>query len=146
MTYEASAPLRTALAGNQLDFALVSLEASLGMLTLMTPVAVFNDERVPAIADVPTVNEVLKPDGITVEFVPSSMRGLITYVDLKEKHPDQYAKLTAAYEKVLHDPDFIAKAKKQEIGADWLGPEKSLAQIKAAYAIFDKYKDLLTKL
>lgn len=146
VTYEASAPLRTALAGNQLDFALVSLEASLGMLTLMKPVAVFNDERVPAIADVPTVNEVLKADGITVEFVPSSMRGLITYADLKEKHPDQYAKLTAAYEKVLHDPDFIAKAKKQEIGADWLGPEKSLAQIKAAYAIFDKYKDLLTKL
>lgn len=146
VTYEASAPLRTALAGNQLDFALVSLEASLGMLSLMTPVAVFNDERVPAIPDVPTVNEVLKPDGLTVDFVPSSMRALITYADLKEKHPDQYAKLTAAYEKVLHDPDFIAKAKKQEIGADWLGPEKSLAQIKAAYAIFDKYRDLLTKL
>ena len=40
VTYEASAPLRTALAGNQIDFGMVSLEASLGMLKLIKPVAV----------------------------------------------------------------------------------------------------------
>ncbi len=146
VTYEASAPLRTALAGDQLDFAMVSLEASLGMLSLMKPVAVFNESRLPVLPDVPTVNEVLNSDGITVDFVPSSMRGLITYADLKEKHPDQYERLHSAYEKVLHDPAFIAKAEKQGIGADWLGPEKSLAEIKAAYAILDRYKDLLNKL
>ena len=72
---------------------MVSLESSLGMLSLMKPVAVFNESRISLIPDVPTVNEVLKPDGITVDFVPSSMRGLITYADLKAKHPDQYTKL-----------------------------------------------------
>ncbi len=144
VTYEASAPLRTAVAGAQLDFAMVSLEASLGMLSLMKPVGVFSDQRMPEIPDTPTVNEVLKSYGVTADFVPSSMRALITYADLKDKHPDQYAKIHDAYRKVLNDPAFIAKAKKQGIGADWLGTEQSLAKIKAAYAIFDKYKTLLS--
>lgn len=144
VTYEASAPLRTALAGNQLDFGLVSAEASLGMLSLMKPVAVFNDAPIPEFSNAPTVNDVLKADGVTVDFVPSSMRALITYSDLKEKHPDQYSKLYDAYKKLLHDPAFVAKAKKQGIGTEWLGTTKSLEKIKAAYAIFDKYKALLT--
>ena len=40
---------------------------------------------------------------------------------------------------MLTDPAFIAKAEKQGI-ADWLGSEKSMEKIKAAYAIFDRYK------
>lgn len=144
VTYEASAPLRTALAGNQLDFGMVSAEASLSMLSLIKPVAVFNDVPIAELENAPTVSDVLKPDGVTVEFVPSSMRALITYADLRAKHPDQYAKLHDTYKKLLHDPGFIAKAKKQGVGTDWLGAEKSLQQIKAAYAIFDKYKTLLT--
>jgi tripartite-type tricarboxylate transporter receptor subunit TctC len=146
VTYESSAPLRTAIAGSQLDFAIVSLDASVTMLSLMQPVAVFSDNRAPLIPDVPTVDEVLKPDGISVDSVPSSLRCLITYGDLQEKYPEQYARLYDAYAKVLKDPDYIAKATKQGIAVDWLGPEKSLAQIKAAYAIFDRYKDLLTTL
>ncbi len=144
VTYEASAPLRTALAGNQIDFGMVSLEASLGMLKLIKPVAVFNEERVPFLANVPTVNEVLKSYGITVEFVPSSMRALITTADLKQKYPERHAKLLAAYTKVLHDPAFVAKAEKQGIATDWLGSEKSMEKIKAAYAIFDRFKTLLS--
>ena len=144
VTYEASAPLRTALAGNQLDFGMVSLEASLSMLSLIKPVAVFNEVRVPEMPDTPTVNEALKSDNVTVEFVPSSMRALVTYADLREKNPEQYAKLHDTYEKLLHDPAFIAKAKKQGIATDWLGAEKSLEKIKAAYAIFDRHKALLT--
>ena len=124
---------------------MVSLEASLGMLSLMKPVAVFNETPIADIPDTPTAEEVLKTEGISAEFVPSSMRALITYADLKEKHPDQYGKLVGAYQKVLHDPEFLAKAKKLGIGTDWLGPEKSLAEIKAAYAIFDRYKNLLNQ-
>ena len=45
---------------------------------------------------------------------------------------------------MVHDPAFVAKAKKQGIGTEWLGTTKSLEKIKAAYAIFDKYKALLT--
>lgn len=144
VTYEASAPLRAALAGNQLDFGMVSAEASLTMLSLIKPVAVFNDVPLPELGNAPTVNAVLKPDGVAVEFVPSSMRALITYADLKEKHPHQYTKLHDTYKKILHDPNFIAKAKKQGVGTDWLGAKKSLQKIKAAYAIFDKYKAVLT--
>jgi putative tricarboxylic transport membrane protein len=144
VTYEASAPLRTALAGNQLDFGLVSAEASLSMLSLIKPVAVFNDVPVPELQNAPTVNDVLKSGNVAVEFVPSSMRALITYADLKAKYPDRYARLHDAYKKLLHDPDFIAKAKKQGIATDWLGAEKSLEKIKAAYAIFDRHKALLS--
>jgi tripartite-type tricarboxylate transporter receptor subunit TctC len=145
VTYEASAPLRTAVAGSQLDFGMVSLEASLGMLSLIKAVGLFNDARIPELPDTPTVSEVLQSEGITATFVPSSMRALVLYADLKEKHPDQYDRLRGAYEKVLHDPEFLAKAKKQGVGTDWLGPEKSLEQIKAAYAIFDRYKSLLNQ-
>lgn len=143
VTYEASAPLRTALAGNQLDFGLVSAEASLGMLGLMKPVAVFNDVPVPELSNAPPVNAVLKADGVTVDFVPSSMRALVTFADLKQKHPDRYGRLHDAYVKVLHDPAFVAKAKKQGIATDWLGSARSLEKVKAAYATFDKYKALL---
>jgi putative tricarboxylic transport membrane protein len=146
VTYESSAPLRTAIAGNQLDFAFVSLDASVSMLSLMRPVAVFAADRVQLVADVPTVNEVLKGDGVTVDFVPSSLRCLVAYGELPKKYPDQYTRLLAAYRKVLADPDYTAKAAKQGIAADWVGPEQSLAQIKAAYAVFDRYKGLLTKL
>ena len=144
VTYEASAPLRTALAGNQIDFGMVSLEASLSMLKLIKPVAVFNDAPVPLLANVPTVNDVLKSYGITVEFVPSSMRALIAHAELKQKYPERHAKLLAAYTKVLHDPAFIAKAEKQGIATDWLGSDKSMEKIKAAYAIFDRFKTLLS--
>jgi putative tricarboxylic transport membrane protein len=143
VTYEASAPLRTALAGNQLDYGVVSAEASLGMLGLLNPVAVFNDVPIPALHNAPTVSDVLKADGVTVDYVPSSMRALITYADLKTKHPDQYARLLGAYRKVLQDPTYLASARKQGIGTDWLGQEKSLAEIKSAYTIFDKHKSLL---
>lgn len=143
VTYEASAPLRTALAGNQLDYAIVSAEASLGMLGLMKPVAIFNDVPMAELHGAPTVSDQLKAYGVTVDFVPSSMRALITYADLKAKHPDQYARLHDAYKKVLHDPGFIATARKQGIGTDWLGREKSLAEVEAAYAIFNKHKALL---
>jgi putative tricarboxylic transport membrane protein len=145
VTYEASAPLRTSVAGGQLDFALVSLEASLTMLSLITAVAIFNDTPIAELPGTPTADSVLKAEGITATFVPSSMRALITYADLKEKYPDRYEKLRSAYEKVLQDPEFLAKAKKQGVGTDWLGPEQSLAQIKAAYAIFDQYKSLLNQ-
>jgi tripartite-type tricarboxylate transporter receptor subunit TctC len=146
VTYESSAPVRTAIAGDQLDFALVSLEGSVTMLTLMKPVAVFNESRVALFADTPTVDEVLKPDGITVNFVPSSMRCLALPADLQQKYPERRARLFEAYQKVLQDPDFRAKTGKLAIGADWLGPEKSLAAVQAAYAILDRYKDLLNKL
>jgi len=145
VTYEASAPLRTAVAGGQLDFALVSLEASLNMLSLIKAVAIFNDVPIPELPGTPTASDVLKAEGITATFVPSSMRALITYADLKEKYPDRYERLRGVYEKILHDPEFLAKAKKQGVGTDWLGPEQSLAQIKAAYAIFDQYKSLLNQ-
>ena len=145
VTYEASAPLRTAVAGEQLDFALVSLEASLTMLSLITAVAIFNDVPIPELPGTPTAADILKSEGITATFVPSSMRALIIHADLKEKYPDRYERLRSTYEKILHDPDFLAKAKKQGVGTDWLGPEQSLAQIKSAYAIFDQYKSLLNQ-
>ncbi len=145
VTYEASAPLRTAVAGGQLDFAMVSLEASLNMLSLITAVAIFNDAPIAELPGTPTAGDVLKSEGITATFVPSSMRALITYADLKQKYPDRYERLRSTYEKILHDPEFLAKAKKQGVGTDWLGPEQSLAQIKAAYAIFDQYKSLLNQ-
>ena len=125
---------------------MVSLEGSVTMLSLMRPIAVLYGSRASLIPDVPTVNEVLKPDGITVDFVPSSMRALIAHADLREKYPERRAKLFDTYKKVIADPEYIAKANKQGISADWLGPEESLAQIKAAYAILDRYKELLNKL
>ncbi len=144
VTYEASAPLRTALAGNQLDYGVVSAEASLGMLGLLKPVAVFNDAPMPALHNAPTVSDELKADNATVDYVPSSMRALITYADLKTRHPDQYARLHDAYRKVLQDPAYLASAKKQGIGTDWLGQEKSLAEVTSAFAVFDRHKALLT--
>ena len=90
------------------------------------------------------LTRLLKPTMSRSNSVPSSMRALVTYADLREKIPGTTRQAPRTYEKLLHDPAFIAKAEKQGIATDWLGAEKSLEKIKAAYAIFDRHKALLT--
>ena len=152
VTYGASAPLRSALAGGQLDFAVVSLDASIQMLSLMKPLAVFGSPLQPSrslpvtLTRLPTVSSVLKGFGSSnPDFVPSSLRAIIAPADFKQHYPDRYKKLLAAYQKVVQNPQFIADSAKKGIAVQWEGPAKSLAEVEQAFTVFNKYKDLVSQ-
>jgi tripartite-type tricarboxylate transporter receptor subunit TctC len=148
VTYNASAPLRTAIAGGQVDFSVISLDASVQMLQLLKPLAVFGDPLTnppPELpADLPTVASVLRQVHVKpVDFVPSSMRAVVVPADFKQLYPDRYKKLLAAYQRVVQNPQFVADSAKQGITVEWEGPSRSLRNVQAAFALFDRYQHLI---
>jgi tripartite-type tricarboxylate transporter receptor subunit TctC len=148
VTYGASAPLRTAIAGGQVDFAVISLDASAQMLQLLKPLAVFGDPLAnppPGLpADLPTVGAVLKSLHVKpVDFVPSSMRAIVVPADFKQQYPDRYKKLLDAYRRVVQNPQFVADSAKQGITVEWKGPQRSLRDVQQAFALFDRYQHLI---
>jgi putative tricarboxylic transport membrane protein len=144
VTYESSTPLRSALAGAQVDFAVVSLDASASIIQLLKPLAIFGP-TVKEFPDMPSVESVLKPMGAKdATFVPSSYRAFVVPADLKTLYPDRYKKLLAAYKTVVQSPELIQKAAAASLPAQWLGPEKSSAAIDRAFAILKRHENLLT--
>jgi tripartite-type tricarboxylate transporter receptor subunit TctC len=144
VTYESSTPLRSALAGSQVDFAVVSLDASASIIQLLTPLAIFG----PPVRDfpnLPSVESVLKPMGKSATFVPSSYRAFVVPADFKTLYPDRYKKLLAAYKTVVQSPELIAKANAASLPAQWIGPEKSRAEIESAFALLKRHENLLTE-
>jgi len=144
VTYESSTPLRSALAGGQVDFAVVSLDASASIIQLLTPLAIFG----PPVKDfpgLPSVESVLKPMGANPVFVPSSYRAFVVPADFKTLYPDRYKKLLDAYKSVVQSPALIAKANAASLPAQWIGPEKSRAEIERAFALLKRHENLLTE-
>ncbi len=144
VTYESSTPLRSALAGAQVDFAVVSLDASASIIQLLTPLAIFGPP-VKDFPDLPSVESVLKPMGANPVFVPSSYRAFVVPADFKTLYPDRYKKLLAAYKGVVESPELIAKANAASLPAQWIGPDKSRAEIARAFALLKRHENLLTE-
>jgi putative tricarboxylic transport membrane protein len=142
VTYESSTPLRYALAGGQVDFAVISLDASASIMQLLKPLAIFG-APVHDFPDLPSVENVIKP--ARAEFVPSSYRAFVVPADFKTLYPDRYKKLLAAYKSVVQSPELIAKAAAASLPAQWIGPEKSTAAIESAFAILKRHENLLTE-
>ncbi len=145
VTYESSAPLRTALAGGQVDFAVISLDASASIIQLLKPLAIFGppDKAFPGL---PSVESVIKPMGAkSPEFVPSSYRAFVVPADFKTLYPDRYKKLLHAYQTVVQSPELIQKAAAASLPALWLGPDKSKQEIDHAFTLFQKHGNLLTE-
>ena len=91
-----------------------------------------------------SLNEVLEARGLEpVTPLVGSMRGLAAHAEFKQDYPERFEKFSAAYEKVLNEPDFKAHLKEQQIGSDWLGSEKTTEIINNNYKILQRFQDQL---
>ncbi len=150
--YSSGSQLRTAVAGGQVDFGVVTHESYVSISDFSRSLAVFQPELSvfapedlkPGI-DVPTMNQLLDDIGKTVEFVPSSLKSVIASKEFKTKHPERYKKIVAAFERVVTSDAFIADMQMQFVAHNWQGPEASNLESEQAYDLFIKYSDLLKK-
>jgi len=150
--YSSGSQLRTAVAGGQVDFGVVTHESYVSIRDFARPLAAFQPELSvfapeglrPGI-DVPTINQMLENQGKTVEFVPSSLKSVIASKSFQTKYPDRYQKIVKAFRRVSTSEAFIADMKKQFVAHDWQGPKASNLESRQAYDLFVEYNDLLKK-
>ena len=142
VTFDGSGAMHAALAGGQVDFYISQSEAAEVIREFIRPLTVFLDHRVPAY-DVPPINEVLKPYHASVPILSGSVRTFVFPAAFKAKHPADYAKFVSAYRATLNAPEFQAWLKANKMRGDWVGEEKTTAQIRANFEALKKYKDLL---
>lgn len=144
VTYESGSAARTAVAGGQVDITFIGGEGSEGIRDMIRPIAVVREDSAPN-WDAPAVNDALKELGMEIPLVNGSIRGLASSAKFRDENPEAWGKLVAAYERTMQNPEFIAHLKKNNIGADWLGPEKTTAMVKRNFDVIKRYKGLLAQ-
>ncbi|WP_227870709.1 Bug family tripartite tricarboxylate transporter substrate binding protein [Orrella marina] len=143
VTYDSGGQARSAVAGGQVDFTIISAEGSDGIRDKIRPLAIVRDKPLENWEEAMPVNEALKPMGIEIPLLDGSIRGIAASAKFKENNPEAFNKLVSAYERALQNEEFLAKLKSMKIGSDWIGPEKTTEIIKGNYEIINKYKDVM---
>ncbi|WP_052341284.1 tripartite tricarboxylate transporter substrate binding protein [Salinarimonas rosea] len=143
VTYDGGAPLRAALAGNQVDFEILAAEAAASIRDRIRVLAVVNTSD-PGDHDAPLLNEALAEMGVEpVALIGGNITGLIAHAALKEEHPDRWQTLVDAYRETVESEDFQAWAREAKIGADWVGPDESQALVDGAFAALEPHAEKL---
>lgn len=142
VTFNSGGKARSAVAGGQVDFIIISAQGSEGIREFLRPVAVVRDNESER-WDAPTVNDALKPLGTEVPVLTGSMRGFAVTNEFKNKYPERYKKLAHAFESALARKDVQKFLKSSEIGGAWVGPNRSTELMVQNYETFKKYKHLL---
>lgn len=138
VTYEGGGTARTAVAGGQVDLVVISASGSLPVAEFIRPLAVASETRLED-WDAPTLNETLKDEGVTLTPLLGSIRGIAANAKFAAEHPEDFDRFVAAYEEVLQDEDFVALLKEQDIGADWVGPERMTEIVKSNFEILKRF-------
>jgi tripartite-type tricarboxylate transporter receptor subunit TctC len=138
VTYEGGGTARTAVAGGQVDLVVISASGSLPVAEFIRPLAVASETRLED-WDAPTLNETLKDEGVTLTPLLGSIRGIAANAKFAVDHPEDFDRFVAAYEEVLQDEDFVALLKEQDIGADWVGPERTTEIVKSNFEILKRF-------
>jgi len=148
--YSSGRQLRTAVAGGQVDFGVVTHESYVSIRDFARPLAafepelsVFAPEGLKPGVDVPTVNQMLQDQGKTVQFVPSSLKSVIASRDFQTQYPERFNKIAHAFERVVKSDAFVEDMKKQYVAHGWQGPEASTLESQQAYDLFIQYSALL---
>jgi tripartite-type tricarboxylate transporter receptor subunit TctC len=143
VTYESGGAARAAVAGGQVDFTILGAEGSDAIRDMITPLAVVSEDPLEGWDGVPIVNEALAGSGFEIPVVSGSIRGLAASAAFREEHPDRWEAMVSAYERTMQNPEFLAFLKANEIGADWLGPERTTERVRSNYAILERFGDLM---
>ncbi|MBR9762805.1 MAG: tripartite tricarboxylate transporter substrate binding protein [Rhodobacteraceae bacterium] len=139
VTYESGGAARTAVAGGQVDMTVLAADGTLSIAEYVRPLAYAADER-SADWDAPTLDEALEASGHEpVVTLAGSMRGLAAHATFKEKHPEAFQELVDAYHNVMMDEEFTASLEAQDMGAEWLGPQKTTDIIMSNFEILKRF-------
>ncbi|MFN4088255.1 MAG: tripartite tricarboxylate transporter substrate-binding protein [Alphaproteobacteria bacterium] len=142
VTYDGGGPLRTAIAGGHLDFTFAAAQGSEVIRDRIRSLAIVNDREVEE-WEGPLFNDVLKEKyGVTMPLFSSYTTSLIAHATFKQKHPERYETLVAAYERALQRDDYREWLKQNQIGGLWLGPEESRKLTTEGYEGLAKYSHL----
>lgn len=145
VTYSGGAPLRTALAGNQVDFEILAAEAAEAIGDRIRVLAVVNAEGA-ANTDAPPLNEAMaEVGGDPVPLIGGNVSGLLVHSALKTEHPERYQTLLEAYRETVESEEFQTWAEGANIGADWVGPEESQAMVDQAYEALTGYAGMISQ-
>lgn len=143
VTYDGGAPLRTALAGNQVDFEVLAARGAASIMDSLRVLAVVNDSETDGM-DAPSLNDALV--GLGAEAQPTiggNITGLIVPSALETEYPERYATLLEAYETVVTSDAYEAAAQEAGVGSDWLGPEASQTLVDDAYGALSELSDVI---
>ncbi|WP_163849162.1 tripartite tricarboxylate transporter substrate binding protein [Pseudooceanicola aestuarii] len=139
VTYESGGAARTAVAGGQVDMTVLAADGTLSIAEYVRPLAYAADERSDD-WDAPTLDEALEAAGHDpVTTLAGSMRGLAAHATFKEKHPEAFQEMVDAYHAVMQDEEFVASLEAQDMGAEWLGPERTTEIIVSNYEILTRF-------
>lgn len=138
VSYNGGGPMVAAIMGGQVDFSTMS-ERHMGRLGDVTPLFLFTDERSDKFPGVPTVNEVLKPYGVSMPSMNTGLRSILVPASLKAEHPDRYEILVNALHRVYEREDALREFKEADVGTNWLGPDETTREVTEYYANFSKY-------
>lgn len=139
VTYDGGAPLRAALAGNQVDFEIIAAEAAASIRDRIRVLAVVNTSD-PGDHDAPLLNDAMAELGADpVPLIGGNVTGLIAHAALRTEHPDRWERLVEAYRETVESEEFRAWAQEAGIGADWVGPEESQALVDEAFAALEPH-------
>ncbi|SNS06067.1 Bug family tripartite tricarboxylate transporter substrate binding protein [Antarctobacter heliothermus] len=138
VTYEGGGTARTAVAGGQVDMTVISASGSLPIAEFIRPLAVASNDRLDD-WDAPTLNETLVDRGVSLTPLVGSMRGIAASATFATEHPEEFNRFVAAYEAVLQDDEFVAQLREQNIGADWLGPERTTEIVLSNFEVLKRF-------
>lgn len=140
VTYQSGGAARTAVAGGQVDMTVLAADGTRSIQEYVRPLAIAADVQDPN-WDAPTLTSALTEAGAgEVPVLAGSMRGLAAHAKFKAEHPEAFQKIVDAYKRVLEDEDFVASLKAQEIGTEWLGPERTTEIIYSNFDILKRYE------
>jgi len=139
VTYQSGGAARTAVAGGQVDMTVLAADGTLSIKEYIRPLALAA-ETPSEDWDAPTMNSALEDSGYEqVPVLAGSMRGLAAHASFKEEHPEAFQQMVDAYRNVLQDEEFVNKLEAQDIGAEWLGPERTTEIIESNFEILKRY-------
>lgn len=143
VTYDGGGTARTAIAGGQVDIAMLPGQGSEQLVDFTRMLAIYADEPVEGF-DTELVNAALASEGIEVPIIPSSVRIFIGRRGFETDNPEGYARFVAAYEDVVTSDEFQAAAAEQSLSRDWRGPEASAALADIVYDQIIRYSSVIS--
>jgi tripartite-type tricarboxylate transporter receptor subunit TctC len=143
VTYDGGAPLRTALAGNQVDFEVLAARGAASVMDSLRVLSVVNNND-PDNMGAPLLNDALEALGAEPQpIIGGNITGLLVHSAFMTEYPDRYATLLAAYEAVVTSDAYKAAAAETGVGADWVGPEASQEMVDKAFEALSKLSDVI---
>jgi putative tricarboxylic transport membrane protein len=142
VTYNSGGLARAAVAGGVVDYIVISAEGTEGIREYIRPLAIVSEQRNPK-WDAPTLNEALKPMGITVPVLPGSIRGFAMTAEVKRDYPERFDTIVAAMHRALQNEELLESLEQAAIGSRWIGPEQSEITMQTTFGIFENYSYLL---